>query len=161
MSYVQYEPKDSDEVWEGYTWGEHRKMLAFLKTMDEDDSTMDETRERLNRIRLPRWCEFCHQPEGVPHELECRDSNDPSLWVKREARAYCYLDENYEELHTTSVPMTDEEALEYFRIVYIWYPDDPPKFIQHKPLDSDNFIPMPYFFEASAEAVIPIVRPGS
>jgi len=161
MSYVEYQPKDTDLIREGYTWGDYRKMVEFLDSMDEDDPVTETARAKFEVVPLPRWCEYCHRPQGEPHELECRDSNDPSLWVKREARAYCYLDENYEELHTTSVPMTDTEALDYFRIVSIWFPSTPPKFITRKGMDSEAFVPMPYFFEAEFEAVIPIVRPST
>lgn len=163
MGYIEYFPKDHELIREGYTWGDHSKMLAFLDSLPDDDPATEIARSKVEKVSLPRMCEYCHKPEGEPHELECRDCNDPSLWVKREALAYTYLTENFEELHTTSTPMTDEEAVEYFRLVHFWFPKDPPKYITRKGLDPSDeaFHMMPWMYEAEYEAVIPIVRSSS
>jgi hypothetical protein len=76
--------------------------------------------------------------------------------VEREAGAYEYLDEKFVVLHTTSVPMTDREALEYFPIVEQWFNEMTPKYITKRAVDGHEFKMLPYTYDADTGEVTPI-----
>jgi hypothetical protein len=155
-----------DDEQPDFTWGDHRRMLAMLQEMEDDNPVLAAARKRLDdALKESGWttrteliCQWCHQPESKPHEIECRDHNDPALWVKREAAAYQYLTPDFVVAHTTSVPMTDVEALEYFSIVELMFPGDEQvvKYITRKAVDSNEFKMMPWQFDLETWEVSPI-----
>ena len=156
------ESDDQEEV----TWGDHRRMIAMLEAMDGSEEAIDAAKENLTKaleeagyVKPERICEWCHRKESEEHEIECRDSNDPSHWVKREAGGYQYLDANLHHVHTSSVPLTDEEALEYFKIVQLMFPADPDlvvKYIKKRELNGAVYDMMPFYFDKDKWEVYPI-----
>lgn len=179
MGYINPpEPADEVVIWPAtetspaFTWGDHRAMSAALEEIEEDSPAVAAARERLDRAledcgwtvagKVKQICQFCWQPEDKPHETDCRDNNDPALWVKREALAYQYLGPDFVPVHTTSVPMTDDEALQYFGIVELMFVGEGPHavYIMRKALDSMEFKMMPWTFDADKWEVEEIVRPA-
>lgn len=62
----------------------------------------------------------------------------------RDAAGYQYLNDKFELLHTTSVPVNDQEALEYFSFIKTWFFEESPKYITRRELDSVDYKMMPY-----------------
>lgn len=178
MYIKQPEPADNvviveaSETSPAFTWGDHRQMLKWLQEAEAGDEAIRTARERLDAAleqigykEPPLICEHCHRPEGaVPaHDIECPDSDDPSLWAKREAGGYQYLTDKFEVVHTTSVPMTDDEALEYFGVVQLMFPADPDlwvRYIMRREINGHEFKMMPWQFNKDVWEVFPIVKPG-
>lgn len=179
MAYINPpEPPDhvvivpGDDDMPDFTWGDHRRMAAMLQELEDSNPDIAAARQRLdNALEEIGWtvngkvvqiCQFCHQPENKPHEVECRDNNDPSMWVQREALAYEYLGPDFVAVHVTSVPMTDDEALAYFGIVELMFGGPGPhvKYITRKALDSHEFKMMPWYFDAESWEVREIERPN-
>jgi hypothetical protein len=171
-------PPDSVVIWPetddqpAFTWGDHRKLSAMIDELEESEPAVATARLRLDAAMVEtgfmsdgeiiKICEFCHKPEGKPHDIECRDSDDPSLWVKREALSYQYLDDKFVVIHITSVPMTDEEALEYFGLVDLMFPDEVhPKYITRKGLTESTWSMMPYIYDHEANEYDTIEGAGS
>lgn len=73
--------------------------------------------------------------------------------MNREAGGYQYLNEKFEEIHSTSVPMTDREALEYFSIVALWFTTTSPKYILKRDMNEYEYKMMPYTYDAETEEV--------
>lgn len=180
MGYIDPpEPADDVVIWPAsdsmpaFTWGDHRQMRAWLAEIEAEDAAVRASRERLDRAleecgwtvngKVKQICEFCWRPEDQPHEVDCRDHNDPAMWVKREASAYQYLGPDFVPIHQTSVPMTDDEALEYFGIVELMFTGEGPHavYIMRKALDSAEFKMMPFRFDCVSWEVKEIVRPAS
>lgn len=160
-------PAEGDQS--AFTWGDHRAMLKILKDLEDSDEAVAMAHQRLRdalnaagMIEEPELiCEFCHRKISEPHEVECQDSNDPSLWAKREAGGYQYLSATFEVVETTSVPMTDQEALEYFGIVQLMFPADPDlevKYIMRREVMGTKYEMMPWIFDKETWEVSPIER---
>lgn len=162
-------PETSDHP--AFTWGDHRRLVKMLEAMDGSEdaiaaakANLEKSLEEAGYVKPERICEYCHRKESEDHEIECRDSNDPSLWARREAGGYRYLDENFHHVHTTSVPLSDEEALEYFKIVQLMYPADPDykvKYIMRREINGSEYHMMPFYFDKEKWEVFPIEQPGS
>jgi hypothetical protein len=73
--------------------------------------------------------------------------------VEREAAGYEYLSEKFESLHTTSVPMTDQEALEYFSLVHTWFPNSGVKYITRRAMGGTRYEMMPYTYDVETREV--------
>lgn len=149
---------DPDNDLPGWTWGEHRHMAAMLKELEEQDQDVAAARQKLDyRLREagwlspegaePTWCVSCHKKPEEPHDHDCPHNNDPALWVKRERAAYQWLDAMFTPLHTSSVPMDDEEALDYSKLVELWFPGRKVKYLWGKDLGSNDFKMLPYQIE--------------
>jgi hypothetical protein len=67
----------------------------------------------------------------------------------RQRGGYAYFNAELLCIHATSVPKTDEEALDYFTRVASWWPHQPPKFIAYRDHDSIKLQMMPYDYDAS------------
>lgn len=175
MSYIRPpEPADDVVIWPAtddqpaFTWGDHRRMAAMLEDLEADNPAVAKARERLDEAlglyekQVVLICEFCWQPENKPHDRDCRDNNDPALWVKREALSYEYLGPDMKPVHLTSVPMTDDEALGYCGIVELMFTGPGPhvKYIMRKALDGSRAM-MPWQFDAETWEVREIVRPDN
>lgn len=157
MSYIKVLiPPDEEEIFEGWTWGEHRAMEKSLLQLELDDEQLRDARERLDdKLReagidpdAPRdqshfICEFCKRDEWLVHAEDCPDY-DPNDKSVREAAAYQYLDEKFVVLHTTSMPLCDDDAVDTFRIVAIWFPNNPPRYVLRKDFGSDEFKMIPW-----------------
>jgi len=163
-----------DDETPDYTWGDQRKLGAMLEEMEAENPAVAAARVRLDEAlekagmlgTLPELiCEFCWRPESKPHEIDCQDNNDPSLWVKREAGGYQYMDQRFRVIHTTSLPMTDDEALEYFGIVQLMFPAEPDdfevKYIMRREIHGTEYKMMPWQFDKETWEVSPIERPGA
>lgn len=63
----------------------------------------------------------------------------------RERAGYKYLDTNLHELHVCSVPLTDEAAIEYAKMVDSWFEHsgDKVRFIQAHGFDSHEYVFLP------------------
>lgn len=157
-----------------YTWGDQRQMEKWLQELEEDNPAIKVAREKLEAVldqagllgTLPELvCQFCWRKESEPHEVECPDHNDPAMWVKREAGGYQYMDANFRVVHTTSVPMTDDEALGYFGIVQMMFPHESEdfhvKYILRREVGGTEYKMMPYTFDKETWGVSDIVRSGS
>lgn len=158
------------ETTPAFTWGDHRQMLKYLQEAEAGDEAIAAARRRLDEglaelgYKKPeRICQYCHMPESTQrHEPECVDNNDPSLWVKREAGGYQYLSNEFVVVHTTSVPMTDEEALDYFGIVQLMFHNDPDmwvRYITRREINGIEYKMMPYQYNKDVREVFPIERP--
>lgn len=63
----------------------------------------------------------------------------------REHAAYRYRNAALEIVWDTSVPLTDDEALEYFKKVASWSPpNDPALYVEYRPFGEFIFVAMPY-----------------
>jgi hypothetical protein len=175
MGYIKPpEPADEVVIYEGdpesgtpaFTWGDHRQMLKFLQESEASDEAIAAAGRRLEEAlasvgyKEPELiCEFCHRKEGQPHEPECRDHDDPSMWAKREAGGYQYLDDGFRIVHTTSVPMTDEEALEYFSVVQLMFTGEPDlwvRYIKRREINSVEYKMIPWQYNKDVGEVFPI-----
>lgn len=108
-------------------------------------------------MSVQNWCEDCggtprarqmvtwEDEDGREYTTTCTSSFHKI--VRREAGAYEYLNESLMVLHTTSVPMTDAEALEYFSFVQEWFTTEKVKFIQRRELDAAKFEMMDFFWD--------------
>lgn len=67
--------------------------------------------------------------------------------MRREAGGYKYLNDKFEEIHLTSVPMTDREALEYFGIIDLWFQSTSPKYILRRPIEGSKYEMMPFQYD--------------
>lgn len=99
-------------------------------------------------------CPDCGNPPRARGKIELEDgklatctSKFHANLVVREAGAYEYLSENFETLHSTSVPMTDKEALEYFSLIKVWFPLEKPCYITRRELDGREFKMMPWRYD--------------
>lgn len=72
--------------------------------------------------------------------------------MEREAAGYQYRDANFNIIHTTSVPMTDKEALEYFSIVALWF-NKPPVYIEVRRFDTGKYKMLPFAYDAETREV--------
>ena len=156
---------------ETYTWGEHRQMEAMLAELEEQDELVAMARQKLDyklreadieTLEPELICRHCHQPMSKPHDFDCPESNDPAHWVKREAGGYEYLDDKLQPVHLTSVPMTDEEALEYFGIVQLMFPTGEVNvtYITRREINGHEFKMMPWKFDKETWEVTPIGKPA-
>lgn len=165
--------RDEEEILPGWTWGEHREMEKMLAELEGESPTVKKAREALDarlieaglmtedhtRIRI---CRHCWKQEGVKHDEECPEHIDPRLFVKREAGGYQYLTDLLVVAHTTSVPMTDEEAVEYFPVVQLMFTDDTViQYITRREVLGHEYKMLPWQFDKEAWEVRPIVRSGS
>lgn len=81
-------------------------------------------------------------PDGVEPGETFVDEDDKLV---RTAASYRFYDASLKEVHTTSVPVNDEEALEYFGIVSVWFDDrDQPRYLSRRSFDSGDFKMLPY-----------------
>jgi hypothetical protein len=164
-------PPDEQEIFEGWTWGEHRAMEKSLTELALSDEQVALAQQSLDdklasagidpdapRDESHFVCEYCGRDEWLVHEETCPDY-DPNDKHVREAAAYQYMDEGFHVLHTTSMPLCDEDAVDTFRIVAIWFPDDLPRYVLRKEFGEDTFhmIPGQYIVGEVKE----IERPGS
>lgn len=165
MAYVRKPgPPDEEVIFtdhEGndYTWGQHRQMEKWLKEAEEDDPLVKEARQRLDAALeevgfqvnddIIFWCQWCKQEETRPHLQTCPDWEPPPT---REAAAYRYRDASFNIIHTTSVPMTNQEALEYFSVVAVWF-DKPPTYVESREFDSSKFTMLPFVYDADTREV--------
>lgn len=144
-----------------FTWGDHRQMLRWLEEAEESDPKVKAARERLDEALIRSgWkddkgnvvqiCKECHRPVNKPHEEECsfRPARPEEIPV-RDAHGYKYLDENFIEMHITSAPCNDEEALDYFRIVKNFRYTTAPrvKYIYKRSLGEHVYKMMPYWYD--------------
>lgn len=106
--------------------------------------------------RFRQMVSWVDNETDVEHTTTCTSSFHQI--VKREAGAYEYLSDTFEVLHVTSVPMTDQEALEYFSWVQTCFPEKKPTFIQRRPLDGHTFEMMEFFYDAETKEVRPLVE---
>lgn len=119
-------------------------------------------------MSVQNWCMDCgsvpkargmvtwEDDNGVEHTTTCTSTFH--VIVKREAGAYEYLTEKLDVLHTTSVPMTDQEALEYFSFVQEWFPNEDVKFITRRELDGKTFEMMDFFWDRELKEARPIAE---
>lgn len=177
MGYIVPPPPADDEIiftkdGVDWTWGQHRAMEKSLASMEADDQIIKAARTRLDQTLIEhgvytdptsvvvRNCEYCGTPEFVRHDEDCRDYYR-DLPVTREAGGYRYLDSSFQEITCTSVPMTDEEALEYFGIIQVQFPGDVDvRFIMRRPMHEGEYELMPYYYDKDKGEVYPIERPG-
>jgi hypothetical protein len=162
-------PPDEEEIFEGWTWGEHRAIEKSLYQLEMDSDTLAAARQRLDDKLLsagvdpnaPRdkshfICEYCKRDEWLVHAEDCPDY-DPADRTAREAAAYQYMDEGFHDLHTTSVPVNDADAVDYFRIVAIWFPSDPPKYLLRKEFGADTFHMIPWqYVDGEVKEIVPL-----
>lgn len=153
-----------------FTWGEHRSMKKMLDEMEDPNhpsfsATVKASSELLDNLLesyrkvTEQVCEFCWKKVSEEHEIDCPDHNDPAMWVKREAGGYQYLDDKFVPVHLTSVPMTDEEALDYFKIVSLMFPTYPNlwvRYITRREINGTEFKMMPYQFNKDLWQVFPL-----
>lgn len=85
-----------------------------------------------------------------------REEEDTSPDLEREAAGYQYRDSSFQIIHTTSVPMTDQEALEYCSIVDAWFLDVSPMYVEVRRLDSGHYKMLPYVYDAETREVAPL-----
>lgn len=164
----------TDSKGKPYTWGEHREMEKALDELEAADADVRKARERLDYtlnkhgIRpyaAPPYliCEHCGQSEYVRHAEDCPDYLI-DLPVTREAGAYQYLTDKFEIVHSTSAPLNDEEALEYFGMVQLMFPREGPDFwvryIMRREMHGGEFKMMPWQYNKDVGEVFPIERPG-
>lgn len=96
------------------------------------------------------------QEDGTEYTTVCTSSYHKI--VKRERGAYQYLSDKFVVVHDTSVPMTDEEALEYFSVVQVWLADVPVVYITARELDgNDKFKMLPYKRDPETGKVVSLV----
>lgn len=72
----------------------------------------------------------------------------------REAGGYEYRDEFFGLVLVTSVPRTDDEALEYFKVVQEW--GEPAVFILKREYEEFTYKPMPYKYDPDTKEVNPL-----
>lgn len=172
------EPADDVVIWPAtedrpsFTWGDHRQLRAMLDEAEEENPATKAAGERLQQAlvdvgwvkngRVVQICKHCWRREDEPHEVECPEHNDPAMWVKREAAAYRYLGPDFVPVHVTSVPMTDDEAIEYFGVVELMFVGPGPHavYIMRKDLGSNDFHMLPWKFNNETWEVEEIVRPS-
>lgn len=173
MGYIPQPDPDDDEIiyevegGEAYTWGAHRAMEKALKEMERDNHDVLAARQRLDEVlqangfsiddwkSAPLVCEFCGKTEYVRHDPECRmyEIDKP---VTREAGGYQYYDQYMELVHTTSSPLTDEEAFDHFRIVQLMFPreeDFKVKFIFRREMHETEYKMMPVTYDPETKEV--------
>ena len=75
--------------------------------------------------------------------------------TEREAQSYAYLNDKFEPLHVTSVPITDREALEYFSFVQEWFYAENVKYINKQSWDGDMKM-LPFQYDRETREVTPI-----
>lgn len=76
--------------------------------------------------------------------------------MAREAQSYQYLNDKFEVLTSTSIPLTDKEALEYFSIIQLQWWEDDVTYITKRGFDpSDTYKMLPYRYDRDAKEVIP------
>lgn len=81
-------------------------------------------------------------PEGTEPGSTYHDEHDRLI---RTAGGYKYYDKSFREVHTTSVPINDEEALDYFGVVSVWFDElDQPRYLARRALDGSKFDMLPY-----------------
>lgn len=136
MAYVE-QPEPADDVvivpahgdMPDFTWGMHRQINQWLREAEEDDPAVKAARERLDSfleksgLEARKYfstlvCEHCGRTEVQSHEPTCPDWEEPP---QREAAGYQYRDASFNVIHVTSIPATDEEAMDYCRIVAVWF----------------------------------------
>ena len=177
MGYIKVpEPADDEVLFvdadgREFTWGEHRAMERELKLLEATNVDVKAARIRLdetleanginpNPPEKPLICEHCGREEFLRHIPECPDYLK-DLPITREAGGYKYLDENFVECHVTSVHATDEEALDYFRIVQLMFPRSPDfkvKYIMRREMHSFEYKMLPWYYDAETKEVRPIER---
>lgn len=101
-----------------------------------------------------RWLEGNDERTERERKSEYFDENNKL--VEREAGAYQYLTDKFEIIHTTSVPMTDDEALEYFSIVQLQYPTVTLQYITRRGMNEYKFAMMPFQYDKETGEVKPI-----
>lgn len=178
MAWINPPPPPDDEVLitsaDGttWTWGEHRQMEAWLKELEADDPVTAAARKKLDDTmieagikpdeRVIRVCEFCGVEEFTIHNYGCPSARDDV--TGREAGGYQYLDENFQPVWTTSVPRTDEFALQHFKNIQMMHEDINVCYILRRPMHSNEYSMMPFRFDRTLGEegeVVPIVRPGA
>lgn len=177
MAYYPPAPPGDDEViftdsdGNDWTWGQHRAMEKSLTELEMSDAQVRAARDKLDQTLIEhgysvdpvqqsiRYCEHCGKAEYVRHEESCPDYLK-DLPVTREAGGYKYLTEGFVEVYMTSVPMTDEEALEYFKIVQIMTGKTPVRYIMRREMHNYVYAMLPWQYDNIAEEVLPIERPG-
>lgn len=163
---------EATETQPAFTWGDHRMMSAMLDEAEASDPNIAAARARLDATLVEAGfsyepelvCQWCWHKINQPHDTDCRDHNDPALWVKREAAGYQYMNDKFVIVHTTSVPMTDQEALEYFGIVQLMFTADPDlwvRYIMRRDIGEQTFKMMPFQYNKDVREVFPIERPGA
>lgn len=176
MAYIREPgPSDDDVIYESedgqvYTWGEHRRMAASLRTLGMEDEMIREAEHRLDAVLLDHGfdphpppadfiCEHCKRKEYLVHAEDCPDY-EKDLAVTREAAAYQWLNDKFEVVHQSSVCVNDEEACDYFRIVQVWFINENMKYLMRKDFYGDGgFHMLPWQYDKETGAVTPIERP--
>jgi hypothetical protein len=152
-----------------FTWGDHRAMLRQLEEMESENPMVLKARERLQRYLVENnWledgpkrliCAKCGRSPEQPHEEECEyRPARPEEMVQREAHGYEYYSDRFEPVHMTSVPMDDEEALDYFRIIdAIRFTEDiRVQYVYKRAWGESEYKMMPYQFNRETGQVLPI-----
>lgn len=181
MGYIAPPPPGDDEVifvdgsGKSYTWGEHRRMEEALKELERSGTDVLEARKRLDATLASNGfivddfspviliCEHCGTKEYLRHDPECQDYYK-DLPVTREAGGYKYLDQGLRPIHTTSIPMTDEEALDHFRIVALMFPAEPDvhvTYIMRRPMHEGEYQMLPWRYDVTTGEVSPIESAGA
>lgn len=171
MAYIRPPgPADDDVIYEAdgvqYTWGQHRQMEASLRKLEMDDTMVAEARRRLDAVLLDHGfdpnppvaeliCEHCRRKEYLIHAEDCPDY-EKDLAVTREAGSYQFLTDGFIPVHITSVCVNDEEALDYFRIVQVWFYDVNVKYVMRREMHGSEYKMIPWQFDREANAVKPI-----
>lgn len=175
MAYIRKPgPADNEVIWEAdgksYTWGEHRAMEKQLPLLAVDDEMVAEAKRRLDNVLLEHGydpnpppaefiCEHCKRREYIIHAEDCPDY-EKDLAVTREAGAYQFLNDRFEVVHHTSVCVNDEEAIDYFRIVQVWFIDENIKYVMRRELHGSEFKMIPWQYDKETGAVTKIERPN-
>lgn len=78
----------------------------------------------------------------------------------RDAGGYQYLSDEFKVVHTTSVPMNDEEAIDYFRIVQCMFPKDSVKvkYLTRREMNGHEYKMIPWQYDPDMKVVKQIVK---
>lgn len=154
-----------------WTWGDQRLMQQQLADLESSDPAVMKARQRLDAyLEENGWqeggpkrlvCACCYRSPEEPHEEECRFRPlRPEEIVQREAHGYEYYSGRFEPIHMTSVPMNDEEALDYFRIVDAmqFTEDVRVQYIYKRAWGENEYKMMPYQYNRETGEVIEITK---
>lgn len=178
MTWVDPGPEkhdDSEEILPGWTWGDHRMMEAALKELEESDPRVKAAREQLDAKLIEAGlmappappvevCSECGQPVFKPHDYDCPDRPAlPGEIPERDAGGYQYINDKFEVVHTTSVPMNDEEAFDYFRNVeqMNFNHETHVRYLTKRGLRDNDYKMLPFQYDSETKEVTPIAIPGS
>lgn len=156
---------DDQLIYPGWTWGDHRHMLNILIGLEAEDAAVRAASKKLDTIisrelspedyiMAPPKCPECLTLDGLPHDDDCKTG------PPREAGGYQYLNDRFEPIHTTSVPLTDADALDYFYQVETMFQANnafgATGYITRRELKGTKYEMMPFKFDVEAGEIVPL-----